>query len=89
MVYERIFSILVFVMSIITFRVFYPSTNEKGPVIGTKSVLHGVPYCTALNTLGIVLYRSISERAVRDMVPNPTVSERIGTVANVSENGGI
>jgi hypothetical protein len=76
-------------MSIITFRVFSPFTNEKVTLIGTKSGLHGVPYCTASNTLGIVVYSSISERTVRGTVPNRTVSERIGTITDVSENGGI
>ena len=69
--------------------VLNPSTNEKGTVIGTKSRLLFVPYCTASNTPGTVLYSSILERIVRGMVPNRTASERIGTVTTVSRNFGI
>ena len=69
--------------------VFYPSTNEKGIVIGTKSRLLFVPYCTASNRPGTILYGSISERILGGTVPIRTVYERIGTVTSVSENGGI
>ena len=62
---------------------------KKGAVIGTKSELHGVSYCKASNTTGRVLYGSVSEHTVRGTVLNRTVSERIGTVTVVSENGGI
>ena len=62
--------------------VLNPSTNEKGTVIGLKSGLVFVPYCTASNTPGTILYSSISERIIRGTVPNRTLSERIGTITN-------
>ena len=69
--------------------IFYPYTNEKGTVIGTKLCLYGVPYCTTSNTLGTTSYSYVSDRTLRGTILNRTVSKSTDNVTSASENSGI